>query len=283
MAKSASPMPPKAKIIGCASLLMWWRRDSCGDRAKDSQIRGGPIVLRTAAVDYARQAAGLSHRRDEVVGSSGGPAGNARLTAWTGLLLLVLFGAELVTLLDVRGWIDWHIVLGVLLIPPALVKTASTSWRIVRYYTGSRPYRDAGPPTLVLRLLGPLVVLFTLAVLGSGVALILVSPDAGRRAFVSAAGFGVSLLMIHKATFVVWGIVTGAHTLGRLIPALQLTVLRWSDRPRVPGRHRRSATLAAAVVSGALAAVLALSVAGGWRTASADRAHFHDGHAHGGR
>jgi hypothetical protein len=218
-----------------------------------------------------------------VVGSSGGPAGNARLTAWTGLLLLVLFGAELVTLLDVRGWIDWHIVIGVLLIPPALVKTGSTGWRIVRYYTGSRPYRDAGPPTLVLRALGPLVVLFTLAVLGSGVALILVSPDAGRQPFVSAAGFGVSVLMIHKATFVVWGIVTGAHTLGRLIPALQLTVLRRSDEPCVPGRHRRSAALVAAVVSGALAAVLAVSVAGAWRTDITDRAHFPDGHAHGGR
>lgn len=240
-------------------------------------------MLRTAAVDYARQAAGLSHRSDEVVGSSGGPAGNARLTAWTGLLLLVLFGAELVTLLDVHGWIDWHIVIGVLLIPPALVKTASTGWRIVRYYTGSRPYRDAGPPTLVLRLLGPLVVLFTLAVLGSGVALILVSPETGRQPFVSAAGLGVSLLMIHKATFVLWGIVTGAHTLGRLIPALQLTVLRWSDRPRVPGRNRRSATLAAAIVSGALAAVLAVSVAGAWRTESTDHTHFKDGHAHGGR
>jgi len=240
-------------------------------------------VLRTVAVDYARQAAGRSHRRDEAVGASGGPAGNARLTAWTGLLLLVLFGAELVTLLNVRGWIDWHIVIGVLLIPPALVKTASTGWRIVRYYTGSRPYRDAGPPTLVLRVLGPLVVLFTLAVLGSGVALILVSPDTGRQAFVSAAGLGVSLLMIHKAMFVAWGIVTGAHTLGRLIPALQLTVLRWSGRGRVPGRRGRSATLAAAVVSGALAAVLALSAAGAWRAESTDHARFPDGHAHGGR
>jgi hypothetical protein len=240
-------------------------------------------VLRAVAVDYARQAAGRSHRRDEVVGSSGGPAGNARLTAWTGLLLLVLFGAELVTLLDVRGWIDWHIVIGVLLIPPALVKTASTGWRIVRYYTGSRPYRDAGPPALVLRVLGPLVILSTLCVLGSGVALILVSPDAGRQSFVSAAGLGVSLLMIHKASFVIWGIVTGAHTLGRLIPALQLTVLRWSDGRRVPGRHRRSATLVAAVLSGVLAAVLALSVAGAWRTDSTARAHFPDGHAHSGR
>ncbi len=241
------------------------------------------MVLRAVAVDYVRQAAGLSHRRDAVVGSSGGPAGNARLTAWTGLLLLVLIGAELVTLVDVRGWIDWHIVIGVLLIPPALVKTASTGWRIVRYYMGSRPYRDAGPPALVLRVLGPLVILFTLAVLGSGVALILVSPDSGRQPFVSAAGFGVSLLMIHKATFVIWGIVTGAHTLGRLIPALQLTVLRSSDDRRVPGRHRRSATLVAAMVCGALAAILAVSVAGAWRTGSTDRTHFPDGHVHVGR
>jgi hypothetical protein len=136
---------------------------------------------------------------------------------------------------------------------------------------------------LALRLLGPLVVLFTLAVLGSGVALILVSPDTARQSFFPAAGIGVSLLMIHKATFVGWGIVTAAHTLGRLIPALQLTVLQPSDRPRVPGRRRRTATLAAAIVSGALAAMLAVSAAGGWRSAKADHLHFPEGHvAHGG-
>jgi hypothetical protein len=84
----------------------------------------------------------------------------------------------------------------------------------------------------------------------------LVSLDTGRQPFVSAAGIGVSTLTIHKATFVVWGIVTGAHTLGRLIPALQLTVLRWSDDWHVPGRRWRSASLVAAIVSGALAAVL---------------------------
>lgn len=240
-------------------------------------------MFRAAAVDYARQAAGRSHRRDEVVGSSGGPAGNARLTAWTGLLLLVLIGVELVTLLDVHRWIDWHIVVGVLLIPPALIKTASTGWRIVHYYAGSRPYREAGPPPLALRLLGPPVVLFTLAVLSSGLALILVSPDTGRRVFASAGGVSVSLLTIHKATFVVWGIVTGVHAVGRLVPALQLTVLQSSDRPRVPGRRRRLATLAAALVCGALAATLAVSAAGAWRTANADHLRSPDGHAvHGG-
>jgi hypothetical protein len=36
-------------------------------------------------------------------------------------------------------------------------------------------------------------------------------------------------------------------------------------------------------VSGALAAVLAVSAAGAWRTDGTDHVHFPDGHAHGGR
>jgi hypothetical protein len=223
-------------------------------------------LLRSAAVDFAKQAVGRSHRDDVVLSPGGGPAGNARLTAWTGLLLLVLFAAELVTLLDVGGLISWHIVIGVLLIPPALVKTASTGWRIMRYYAGSRPYREAGPPPLLLRLLGPLVVVFTLAVLGSGLALVFVGPDGGRRVLFAPGGYDVSLLMIHKATFVAWGLVTGLHTLGRLIPAVQLTVLGRPGQRRIPGRHQRLAALAVAVLSGVLAAVLVLSVAGAWRT-----------------
>ena len=69
----------------------------------------------------------------------GVPPGNARLTAWTGLVLLVLFLAELVTLLDVSGLISWHLALGVALGPPALLKTTTTGWRVVRYYTGTGP------------------------------------------------------------------------------------------------------------------------------------------------
>ena len=75
------------------------------------------------------EAAGKGNRSDPVLPTTGGPAGNARLTAWTGLLLLVLFLAEVVTLLDVRGLLSWHVVLGTLLVPPALLKTASTGWR----------------------------------------------------------------------------------------------------------------------------------------------------------
>src|SRR4249919_1797513 len=79
-------------------------------------------------------ALGRVHRRDPVLAGTGGPAGNALLTAWTGLVLLVLGVAELLTLINVRGLISWHVALGALLVPPALVKTASTGWRVVRYY-----------------------------------------------------------------------------------------------------------------------------------------------------
>src|SRR5436305_10441279 len=140
--------------------------------------------------DLVATATGRAHRADPVLSATGGPAGNARLTAWLGLVLLVLFGAELVTLLDVRGLLSWHVAVGVLLIPPALAKTASTGWRIARYYAGHRPYRAAGPPPMLLRLLGPLVVLSTLAVLGSGLLLILVGPDPSRRPLVSLLGQG---------------------------------------------------------------------------------------------
>ena len=136
--------------------------------------------LRDAGAEALETAIGRGHRTDPVLPRSGGPAGNASLTAWTGLVLLVLFLAELVTLLDVRGLISWHVALGALLVPPALLKTATTGWRIARYYAGSAAYRTAGPPPLALRLLGPLVVLSTLAVLGSGVALVLVGETSSR-------------------------------------------------------------------------------------------------------
>jgi len=136
------------------------------------------LATNRAVTEVVGTAVGRARRADPVLPRTGGPAGNARLTAWIGLGLLIAFLAELVTLLDVTGLISWHIVIGVLLVPPALAKTATTGWRILRYYTGNRAYRQAGPPPLLLRLLGPVVVLTTLTVLGTGLVLIAVGPDA---------------------------------------------------------------------------------------------------------
>src|SRR3954447_12814551 len=107
--------------------------------------------LPSFVTDVLSEAAGQARRPDPIAPRTGGPAGNARLTAWTGLVLLALSLAELVTLLDVGGLISWHVVIGVLLVPPALLKTVTTGWRIVCYYRGSPAYSQAGPPPMALR------------------------------------------------------------------------------------------------------------------------------------
>ena len=221
--------------------------------------------LRAEAETLAAEALGQGHRTDPVLAHTGGPAGNARLTAWVGVVLLALFLAELVTLLDVQGLISWHIALGVVLIPPALLKTASTSWRIVRYYTGSRPYRTAGPPPLLLRVLGPLVVLATLVLLGSGVVLIALGEASSR----SQTVLGVNWVDLHQATFVVFAVVTGVHVLARLVPALALTtrrVRKHTGLPEdVPGRVPRLALVLLSLAVAGVAVALLLPLASSWQ------------------
>jgi hypothetical protein len=217
-------------------------------------------TAREWAGESLAEATGRSHRDDPVLTGTGGPAGNARLTAWTGAVLLVLFLVELGTLLDVTGLISWHVVVGVLLVPPALLKTGSTGWRIVRYYSRSAVYRRAGPPPMVLRVLGPLVVLGTLAVLGSGLALLALGQDASLHPFLSVFGYQVSALTVHQASFIVWAVVTGLHTLGRLVPATRLI----TGRAVVPGAVARIITLTGIAAVAVLAAVLIYDASSSW-------------------
>lgn len=79
------------------------------------------------------EALGRGTPRDPALDPTGGPAGNARPTAWIGLTLLVLITAERVTLTDVRGPIDLARHRGSPPRPGGLVKTGSTRWRVLRY------------------------------------------------------------------------------------------------------------------------------------------------------
>jgi hypothetical protein len=234
--------------------------------------RTGPSGrLRAEAETVAEEALGRRHRPDPVLARTGGPAGNARLTAWVGLVLLVLFLAELVTLLDVRGLISWHVALGVLLIPPALLKTASISWRILRYYTGSRPYRTAGPPPLFLRILGPLVVAATLLLLGSGIVVIVLGEQGSRTHTV----LGVNWVDLHQASFVVFAVVAGLHVLARLVPALALTTRRVGERTglpaHVPGRLPRLVLVLLSLAVAGVAVALLLPLASNWQQGDSGR------------
>ncbi len=220
--------------------------------------RNLPRVL----TDTVAEATGRSARPDPVLRGTGGPAGNARLTAWTGLVLLALSLAELVTLLDVTGLISWHIVIGVLLVPPALLKTSTTGWRMLRYYLGSPAYAAAGPPPLLLRVLGPAVIVSTLGLLGSGLTLVALGANESRRTLLDALGVRLSWVTMHQIAFVVWAVATGLHVLGRFVPALRLTV---SDQSAVPGAWRRMLIVLASLTVAVMASVLVLSAAGSWQ------------------
>lgn len=215
-------------------------------------------------VDAIEGAAGRRERPDPSLPHSGGPAGNARLTAWLGLVLLVLFAAEGVTVLSVRHLLGWHIVLGAIAIGPVLLKMASTGWRMVAYYARTPRYLAAGPPPMVYRLLGPLVVLTSVAVLLTGVLLLLLGDQRSREAIVTVAGLRVDWLFLHQASFVVWFGAMTIHVLGRTVPALR-TAQRSLQRPRaVDGIMLRLTSIVLALALGAALAVWLVGKEGGW-------------------
>ena len=137
--------------------------------------------------------------------TGGGTDGNERLTAATGVVLLVLLAVLGVTILRIGQLLWLHLFVGMLLIGPVLLKLTSTGYRFARYYTANPAYRRKGPPAAPMRLLAPLVVISTVVVFGSGVALLLAGP--GSRS---------TLFPIHKLSFFAWLALTGLHVLGHL-------------------------------------------------------------------
>jgi hypothetical protein len=189
-----------------------------------------------------------------------GVAGNARLTAANAAVLLVLLAAEGVTILRVRQLLSPHVFIGVMLIPPVLVKVASTTWRFARYYAGAPAYRRKGPPPVLLRLLGPVVVILTLVLLFSGVGLLLVSGP-----------WLALLLTVHKASFVLWFGAMTVHVLGHLGEVVRLAPRDWLRRSRreVTGAGTRQWLIAASLVAGVMLGFVLLSHVGHWLSAAA--------------
>ncbi|MGN6372744.1 MAG: hypothetical protein ACTHM1_07100 [Solirubrobacteraceae bacterium] len=187
----------------------------------------------------------------------GGAAGNERLTALTGIVLMVLLAVIGVTLLRLRALISVHLFVGLLLIPPVLLKLASTGYRFARYYTSNRVYRERGAPPLLLRTSAPIVVLSTLGVFSTGVALLFVGPH--------SAGL---LRGLHKASFIVWAAFFALHVLGHL-PDLPRALLAksasgFSYSQHKPGGIGRGISLAGALVGGIVLAILLVPHFGAW-------------------
>jgi hypothetical protein len=183
----------------------------------------------------------IDHEREESLTSVDA---NGRLTALTGALLFVLLAVLGITILGIRDLLPEHLLLGFLIIPPLALKMASTGYRFMRYYTGDRRYREAGPPTPVLRLVAPFVVLSTVAVFATGVEL-----------WFFGLRFGSVWIEAHKLTFMAWLPITGIHVLGHLTRTGQVAAAEFSTSPLARALTRRS------LVIGSLVAGVALAIA----------------------
>jgi hypothetical protein len=171
-------------------------------------------------------------------------------------VLTLLLAAEGITIVRMRGLIGAHMFIGMVLIPPIVLKLASTGYRFVRYYSGSRPYREKGPPLLPLRLIAPVLVTATIGIFVSGVWLMLIGHRSDR------------LLQIHKVSFIVWGIVFAIHFLAHLPRMVRSLRRDWGAARRyaVPGSGLRAMLVAAALGGGVALALALLSVINGWQS-----------------
>ena len=174
-----------------------------------------------------------------------GVIGNERLTVLVSLVLLVLIIVELVTSAFLRIWLPAHTVVGVLVAGPLLVKIGSTGWRFLRYYTGAPAYVRRGPPPLVLRVLGPVLLVITLVMVGSGIGLIVAGP--------------IQLfLLAHVFSALVWLPLIVVHSLAHLRQVPRRLADDWSNqrgsRSQV-GRGLRLGANLGALLLGVIAAV----------------------------
>lgn len=175
------------------------------------------------------------------------PDGNKRLTAAVGLLLVVPTLVELATIvLGLHQYLSLHVFVGLALIPPIALKLASTGWRFMRYYTRNQEYRVKGAPELVMRLLAPLLVLSTVVLFGSGVAMGLLH------------GHALSLARsLHGPFSVAWLILVGLHFLVYLKRALLSARedVTAATRASVRGARVRAYLVAAAIVAGVVVGI----------------------------
>ena len=175
-----------------------------------------------------------------------GVVNNARLTGLEGAVLFVLLAAEGVTILAIHELLTWHYLVGFVMLPPVAVKLGSTLYRFGRYYLGDPAYREAGPPAILLRVLGPVVVVTTVAVLGTGIEL-----------WAFGDRFGHWWTGAHKASFFIWFFAMAAHVLGHAVRASRLAWAGWAAGPPRDRLTLRAVVLGSVVLGIALAIALA--------------------------
>ena len=189
------------------------------------------------------------------------------MTAAVGIILLVLTVLELGTLLGgLQHFLSLHVFVGLVLLPPIALKLASTGWRFMRYYTRNEDYRVKGAPQLVMRLLAPLLVMFTLVLFGSGVAMGFLhghTLEIARRLHGPAAFFWTLLVGLHVLVYIRRALRSAASD---VVPA---------TRKESAGARGRIYLIAAALAAGLVVGAATLPAQHNWLHLPSR--HFHDG------
>ena len=123
---------------------------------------------------------------------------------------------------------------------------------MIRYYTHAPAYRAEGPPRPLLRGIAPLLVGSTLALLASGVGLVVAGPGSQLFRALHSAGFSVFLL------------VAGVHALAHLPKLRRFALADWISGRRTHGHVLRRGLVGFAVVTGGSFAVVAAQSATPW-------------------
>jgi hypothetical protein len=223
----------------------------------------------------AHSSASVAGPESEPAERSGGAEGNERLTAMTGAVLLILLAVEGYTILRIGRLLTLHVFLGMLLLGPVTLKAGTVIYRFARYYAGSEPYRRKGPPQLLLRVLGPVIVLLTACVFGTGIMLAVTGPGYQEPS---------NWLQWHRLSFIAWLAAMAIHVLAYLprLPRLLAAEVRGVSLPdgetgqpgarrharqamrALGGRGARLALLIASLLAGLVIALLTVHLAGNW-------------------
>ncbi len=183
------------------------------------------------------------------VGERTGTTANERLTAAAAATLFVLLFFEGLTLVRIHSLVGIHVILGLVLIPPVLVKLASTGWRFLRYYTRHPAYLRKGPPAAVLRVLAPFLVASTVVLFASGIALVFAHNPHGW------------LYQLHRDDFILWFVLLSVHVLAYMwqVPGVVRRDLSAEPRSRHTspgGRLLRLWLVSSSILAGVLMAVM---------------------------
>jgi hypothetical protein len=144
-----------------------------------------------------------------------------RSTASTAAVLLIVLAVEGVTVLRVRLLLTPHVFLGMLLVLSVPVEDGRHDLAIRAVLHGRSGLPARGPPLPLLRLLGPIVVVLTASVLATGIALLL-----------GALSWRSQLLVLHRASFLVWFFVMTLQVLGHLLDSARSAPRDWLCRTR---------------------------------------------------